>query len=317
MTTTDNPWKNMGNLTRRRADPNTPHDIYWIKETTGKYGLWINAASVVNFKEEAIKLKGITITKNIKKDGGDLFLILESSEDWEVFRSLCKDLISVTVKYKDEEKMMSVIDGRLHKWQQMLKSASLKKLSIEEQMGLYGELLCLKELVIPELGVLDALKAWTGPQKDKQDFLLENAVIEVKCSKTTKGEMATISSLGQLSSNKNKFFITFYNISPSEKGTTIEELSKEIKEKHFNEHPSLVEFFESKLLEYGYISELNPLLEKFQVDNKKAYVVNEKFPRLTSSQVDTRIVSVKYTIDLSRLSEFEVEYDNVIKEESL
>lgn len=317
MTMTDNPWRNMNNLTRRRADPNTPHNIYWIKETTGKYGLWISAASVVNFKEEAIKLKGITITKNIKKDGGDLFLVLESSEDWEVFESLCKDLINVTVKYRDEEKMMSVIDSRLKKWQQMLKSASIKKLSIEEQMGLYGELLCLKELVIPKLGVLEALKAWTGPEKDKQDFLLENAVIEVKCSKTSRGEVATISSLGQLSSNKEKFFIAFYNLSPSEKGATIEDLSKEIKDKYFDENNSLNEFFESKMIEYGYIPELNSLLEKFQVDNRKAYTVNENFPRLTSSQVDTRIVSVKYILDLSRLPEFEVEYGNIIKEEPL
>lgn len=316
MTMTDNPWKTMNRLTQRRAAPDTAHNIYWIRETDGKYGFWISAASVANFKEEAIKLKGITISKNLKPNGGDLFLILESSEDWEVFKSLCEDLISVTVEYKDEGKMMSVIDLRLKKWQQMLKSASSKSLTTEEQMGLFGELKCLVEVIIPLIGPVEALNSWTGPEKDKQDFLLENAVIEVKCSKTSRGEVATISSLGQLSSNKEEFFLVFYNISPSEKGVSIEELAIEIKNEFFSHSPSLQEMFESKLIEYGYISELNPSLENFQVDKRKAFAVKETFPRLIPSQVDPRIVSVKYNLDLSRLSEYETEYAGVLKEDS-
>lgn len=308
----DNPWGGMERLTRRRANPETSHNIYWIREKEGKYGLWISAASVINFKEEAIKLKGITITKVLKPEGADLFLLLESNEDWEVFRSLCEDLISVTVKYPDEEKMINVIDIRLKKWQQMLKSTGGKNLSVEEQMGLYGELIFLKD-IISEIGPEKALTSWTGPEKDKQDFLLENTVIEVKSAKTSKGEVATISSLGQLNSNKKNFFLTFYNISPSENGSSIEELSNEIKTK-FNSSNLLIELFERKLMEYGYIPMLNPLLEKFKIDKSKAFEVKEAFPKLTATVVDSRILSVKYILDLSRLNEFEVDYRNLIKE---
>lgn len=309
----DNPWKNMDHLTQRRANPDTAHNIFWIRDTKGKYGFWISATSVTNFKEEAIKLKGITITKSLKPKGGDLFLLLESNEDWEVFKSLCEDLISVTVKYSDEEKMMSVIDIRLKKWQQMLKIASGKSFSLEEQMGLFGELVCLTEMIIPKIGPLEALHSWGGPEFDKQDFMLEDSVVEVKSAKTSRGEIATISSLGQLSTYKEKFFLAFYNISRSENGITIEELAEEIRKKNFNDNPLLIEMFEIKLNEYGYLSALKPELEKFQIDKRKAFTVTDQFPRLVPSQVDQRIVSVKYTIDLSRLTEFEINYDAVLE----
>lgn len=317
MMKSENPWKNMDRLTQRRANPTTPHNIFWIRDTDGKYGFWISAASVANFKEEAIKLKGITITKSLKSDGGDLFLLLESNEDWEVFRSLCEDLIRVTVKYTDEEKMMSVIDVRLKKWQQMLKSAGRKTLTVEQQMGLLGELLCLKEILVPALGVTGAVQSWTGPELDKQDFLLDDTVIEVKSSKTSRGEFAMISSLGQLSSNKDKFFLVFYNLSPSSNGVTLEEYINDMKSELFYDAPSILEAFESKLIQYGYIAELNPELESFQVDKRKTFQVSESFPRLIPSQVDQRIVTVNYQLDLSRLAAFEVEYYKTLKEELL
>ena len=70
--------------------------------------------------------------------------------------------------------------------------------------------------------------------------------------------------------------------------------------------------FENKLAQYGYIPELikEPLI-KFIADKSRAYAVTDEFPKIDPVNIHTQIISVKYSIDLSRCAEFETDLNSL------
>ena len=189
--------------------------------------------------------------------------------------------------------MISAVEIRLKRWQQLLRQDSNEKLTIEIQMGLLTELLCLKDILTPQIGIKQAIISWVGPEFDKQDFSMDNAVIEVKSYRTTKGEVIHISSLQQLDSRKKPLFLLTNGLTCSENGTSIEDVSLTIKELLIQESNEMMTVFENKLMEYGYIPEI--VKEPLQ----KLFLISNAFPKIVRKDIGNIIVDVKYSIDLT------------------
>ncbi|MFB5762935.1 PD-(D/E)XK motif protein [Paenibacillus medicaginis] len=317
MTTMHNrPWIGMERLSKRRVDAHTPHNLFWIIDPHGSYGLRIQTNTSIDIKEEKIKLKGIQLIRDeTGSNTTDLFLILQNNEDWEIFYSLCDDLIRVVLEYFDGKEMINAIELRLKRWQQLLMQDKRSSFSIEQQMGLFSELLCLKNLVVPKVGIHQAITAWNGPSLDKQDFLLDDAVLEVKSYRTSKGDTVSISSMKQLYSDKNSIYLAVYALTASKNGNSIEELSNDIRQLITDNGTSNdLDLFESKLLAYGFAPEIiNEELNNFIVDNQRIFSVTDAFPRITPHDVKDPIVSISYSIDLSKCLEFETSLENFLK----
>ena len=49
-------------------------------------------------------------------------------------------------------------------------------------MGIIGELLFLKDTMIPTFGVEKAIESWMGPEKTHKDFSFDDKWIEIKQS---------------------------------------------------------------------------------------------------------------------------------------
>ena len=112
-----NPWKNMYKNTQRRVEENLSHNIFWIVDTKGKYGFYIEADTFENDKIDSISLKGISILKKETENKTKFFIGLNNNEDWNIFYTLCSDLISIAKKYENEKLMFNAIENRLKKWQ--------------------------------------------------------------------------------------------------------------------------------------------------------------------------------------------------------
>jgi len=227
-----NPWEKMIESSQRRVDSSTRHNIFWITDLHGNYGFRLQTKRIFTDTDKTSSLKGISILKRNSKEGyGELFLVLNQKEDWEIFHTLCEDLIAVTHRYDSDKKMISAIEIRLQRWQQLLKKDRSKEMTLEKQMGLYTELLTLKNIIAKKVGIKGAVIAWVGPDFDKQDFLLDNAVLEVKSYRTSKGAIVHISSLQQLISEKIPLFLLSFGLTRTDKGETIYNLVSEIKKK--------------------------------------------------------------------------------------
>lgn len=145
--------------------------------------------------------------------------------------------------------------------------------------------------------------------------MLDDAALEVKSYRTSKGDTVNISSLKQLYSEKDSIYLASYALTASENGTSIEEIAADIRRIIIiNGTNNDLDLFESKLLAYGYAPEtLIEELNSFIVDNQRIFSVKDEFPRIIPQDVKASITSVKYSVDLSRCTEFEISLDNFLK----
>ena len=119
-----NPWENMEISTQRRVDIETPRDFFWMTDLQGNYGFYLKREKVFDDAENLIKLKGISILKrNSDRNRGEFFLILHQKEDWQIFQTLCEDLISASYQCKTDEQMFDVFETRLERWENLLSGA--------------------------------------------------------------------------------------------------------------------------------------------------------------------------------------------------
>jgi len=307
--TDSNPWLNMQRSTQRRIESNL--DLFWITDLEGRYGLFIRSGLYENLYP-ICDLQGIYILKRNSERYGELFLILNSKEDWQMFYILCEDLISIANKHSDESEMLSAVEIRLKRWQKLLKQNRNQEMTLERQMGLFSELTCLKEIIIKNVSPSNAVTTWVGADFDKQDFLLDNVIIEVKSYRTSKNPVVHISSIYQLFSDKEPILLLVYELTQSDNGRSIEDLVEEINELLEKEIHQVKELFESKLIDYGYIPEIfkSPLF-KFIIDKSKVYHVTENFPKISPADIKSQISDVKYSIDLEKCKDFEISKDTM------
>jgi len=313
MINTKNPWYKMKESSQRRIEFKTQHNLFWITDLEGKYGFCLQSKNLFDNIDSPANLKGISILKrNSAYNYGELFLILNDKEEWQIFYALCEDLISITHQYDNDEAMISAVEVRLKRWQQLLKQDRNQDMSLERQMGLFSELLCLKDVVFPQTGIEQSIVSWVGADFDKQDFLLNNAIIEVKSYRTSKSPIIHISSLQQLYSDKEPLFLLTYGLTQSENGLSINNLVDEINELLENKSTEIKDLFDNKLVEYGFIPEIiKTPLYKFIVDKNRVYFVSDEFPKILPYDIKSQIIDVKYTIDLLQCHEHEIDLNNI------
>jgi hypothetical protein len=307
-----NIWSDLSNNSSIRIEIETPFNFFWIKDMEGRYGFHIRFDHVT-FSDPIIeKLKGITIIKGTKQSVlTDFALWLNNKNDHQLFASLCHDLIAVSSSCIDEFELLHAVNNRLKKWQRFLSNDSSFLMSEQKQMGLFGELLCLKKYIVPKLGFPQSLISWVGPDYHKQDFSLQSYSIEVKAFISSKGPFVNISSAHQLLSDSPLYLFAF-GLTRDEKGLSIYDLINDVKSIIAELHGDQ-DMFDEKLSEYGYIDgiTIGPFV-RFGNDQIKAFTVAEGFPKILPGSIDARITTVEYSIDLSKCNEFKVEPYSVL-----
>ncbi|WNB90934.1 PD-(D/E)XK motif protein [Bacillus sp. NEB1478] len=308
LTMMNNPWFGLSTLSKIRIKDSINYNVFWIVDALNQYGLMIQCDEDFIYPKE-IKLKGIQIKVDNTTAPNQLILILKEMKDWELFYVLCNDLINV-MKGHDEVVIEKVMK-RLERWQKLLQKTSLKIMSKEEQMGLFGELKILNDYIIPAYGNIQAIHSWVGALGDKQDFLLGNLAIEVKSFRLTSGNYVWISSKEQLNSEKTPLFLFACGLNEVSTGKTIVDLIETIALQIETENV-LNEFIE-KIEQYGYVSELQKDdLSKFKLEKVNGFEVKEEFPRISLNQVSSLIKDMKYSVDLSGCSQFKVNIPDIL-----
>jgi hypothetical protein len=302
----ENPWAGMPSNSKRRIEEWSERNLFWITDIKGAYGFNIQSSEPFDDSSAKLRLKGIDICKRNNDAGADFFLVLSKNDDWQIFQVLCSDLISAAINTKSDRAMISAIEARLRRWQQLLKSDLQRQLTIETQMGLFSELLCLRDVIGPQIGLGNAVRKWGGPDSDKQDFVCDASAVEVKSYVSSKGPTVTISSAQQLWSDKESLYLVAYGLSQSDTGETVEDLDKEILVL-LERDDDARELFEAKVGRYGFVPELNiGELVMFVSDARRFYLISESFPRINPGLLAGEIAAVRYVVDLARCSRFEV-----------
>ncbi|WP_303748749.1 PD-(D/E)XK motif protein [Stenotrophomonas pigmentata] len=181
-------------------------------------------------------------------------------------------------------------------------------LSVAEQIGLFGELWVLSNVLIPSIGTR-ICHLWSGPESERHDFVGERIHIEVKT--TTKSEPRhEITRLDQLRAPNGKRLLFISVLLERSLGgqETLADRVDEIREKLGFDGQAL-DAFEARLAKIGWHEGLRQTgaLLRFTFRNVHVFEVAGTFPRMPDDYMPPLgVCGVKYSINVGSLPSLDV-----------
>ena len=242
-----------------------------------------------------------------------LILLSGSEKQNDEFTIIAKDILTSLHGINDAKHYADKIFERISSWAEFFTARKEEKLSHNVEVGLFGELFCMKQQF--EAGVTEADKWWNGPQKSAQDFQTKNVCLEVKT--TTANELAKvhISDVGQLTLNEDhsgsRLFLAVYRLIPDNlKGMTLPELIDQVKGIIPEDRKSM---FDASLGLVGYSDKLrDQYSDKFTAVERRVYEVKDDFPRLTRNVIPAAITDVKYVLYLNDCDKYLSDFSAIV-----
>jgi hypothetical protein len=174
-------------------------------------------------------------------------------------------------------------------------------LGVSEQIGLFGELWVLGNVLIPTLGARACL-LWSGPHRERHDFVGERVHIEVKTT-TGSDERHEITRLDQLRAPPEKrLLLASVMLERSIGGAETVATMIDLVMMRLGSDGRAIEVFEEALAKVGWHDGLRQTgaLLRFNLRDVHFFEVDGDFPRLPDDYVPPRgVVAVRYTIDTS------------------
>lgn len=240
---------------------------------------------------------------------GDLLTLrfsLENSDLLEYFCTFCQDLMDSVRVTSDDEAAYQTLRSRYYSWRQLFRPDNAR-MTEAEIMGLIGELLFLKNYMIPERGIDVALESWMGPEKTHKDFSDQQDWFEIKTISFGK-ESVRISSVEQLDSDIDGTLVIYEleKMSPSFDGIKLNQLANNIIASL--QSASQREVFIDKLQLFGFdfSNEYDNLVFVLRGEHKYKVDTNN-FPRIHRDMLPDAIARVQYDLLLTEIEPFKLD----------
>ena len=240
---------------------------------------------------------------------GDLLTLrfsLENSDLLEYFCTFCQDLMDSVRVTSDDEAAYQTLRSRYYSWRQLFRPDNAR-MTEAEIMGLIGELLFLKNYMIPERGIDVALESWMGPEKTHKDFSDQQDWFEIKTISFGK-ESVRISSVEQLDSDIDGTLVIYEleKMSPSFDGIKLNQLANNIIASL--QSASQREVFIDKLQLFGFdfSNEYDNLVFVLRGEHKYKVDTNN-FPRIHRDMLPDAIARVQYDLMLTEIEPFKLD----------
>lgn len=310
----DNPWEEIETPTHdllyRMVDADHPLRLLRARDSYGRFLFIYEFPSSGHVSDKLPKLNGIELHVRMTEgsESGMLLLLLKDKKYWQIFHSLCSDLVASTRGLQSDVQATQIIIRRLKRWQEFLQQSRSELLSEREIKGLIGELLFLSRHLVPAFGIESSVQFWEGPNDSPQDFNVHDCAVEVKCQLGTTAPQVHISSGDQLCSQLPEMFLYVVTLGQSEAGNSesvsIPELVSEIRERLEVESPSGLQSFNDLLYLTGYRDLVEYEEYNYIPVSEKMYRVASGFPRICSEQLEPGVERVSYNIKLADCEAF-------------
>lgn len=236
-----------------------------------------------------------------------LLIILNEQKHKDIFSVLCEDLILAVAEESNESSLITILVNRITKWVSLFKKVHQQGLMVNEQIGLFGELYFLKQLLEFNINYFFCLDTWTGPTSAARDFQHGNWAVEVKSTTSINPQKIKISNERQLDSTliSNLFLVHYSFEALNNKGETLNDIIESIIQLLINE-PVLEQRFIYMLFEAGYFPHHQNLYSKvgYSLYQARYFQVEELFPKLTNSTIPNGVSDITYSINISTCEQF-------------
>ncbi len=292
------------NRTYRRVDEMHNLDWYIGYNEEGKKSLVL----IVNGEFKKYESTKFILVKLEKRVDEKMYLSFNLIDDKykEIFFKFCEDIIETTRNIDNKCDVIDFILMRWNMWRFAFKNNN-KSLTENEIKGLIGEILFLKNVMIPQFGIERSINSWQGPLNYHKDYEINDKWYEIKTI-SDNSLIVKITSIQQLDNNEDKkgelVVITLSNTNKENDNyitisNVIASVDKEI------DNMDLKRIFWGKLNNLGYVYEEEYENYIYKLEKICRYdVLNEHFPRITSANLKKGIVNVSYEISINELENF-------------
>lgn len=285
----------------RRLDPRLPLYATLINPS-GIAGLELRCSDAVEVDPSELRDSEQFMIRVSAGTPGTLTLEAKSQEAVEIFVRMADDLVALARTREDEAAAARSLIRRFNTWQRFLKESSSGLLSQTRQIGLVGELITLRDLIVPSVGPAVGVAAWTGPDRAPQDFQMTQLAVEVKTVVHSEPQILRIDGERQLDDFGLEVLVVAHHRVFVHKGSgqTLLELVAEIREQ-LAESSTALEQFDDKLFSYGY-AETEATQQAYSTRGYSlkatAYyrVRGGAFPRITETDLHPGLGQVEYSI---------------------
>lgn len=223
----------------------------------------------------------------------------------DLFAEMAYDVLGVIYPRRGSgsRAVITALLGRIVAWQEFMERGRPPVLDPEAELGIFGEILVLRDLVATGLPSHEAVDAWEGPVRGLRDFRIRHGAIEVKSTLAEEGFPAKIGSLDQLDDSSVKpLFVAAVRLALKDSGQTLPALVADAY-RRLQESPSALDGFADKLVRAGYLDAYSAHYERrFVCVSTRIVPVEEGFPRLIRGNIPREITSSRYVLDIDRVT---------------
>jgi hypothetical protein len=289
-------------VVRRRVLPASDRDIFLAVVHPSRHPMLI-------LRVDRTALKALTVVPStravqtqivdIDDAVSEIRVQLIAPEASRVFAPFVEDVAACVAARPDDGSAVDSLVDRFEHWRRLLSGAGAEGLGAEAAQGLWGELWVLRHLLHPVWSD-DVVDAWTGPDRDDNDFRHHKAAVEVKTTRADNPETVRVDSERQLDNPAGTTLILIALSVDAHRHGAGESL------------PAMVDAcralighrkgpaFQDRLLAWGYTD-----TDRTQYDDRhytlrslEVFKVDDGFPRITESLLPTGIGSVNYRLAL-------------------
>ena len=296
-----------------RVDDELDWNFFWACDRDGSIMLTLRHGAASSPDGGLPRPKGLEIRTSSVGNGDDQLLSVKlvDPSNREIFHRLCTDIIDATRLATDERQAVALAVRRTWRWHYLLRSGLDQRLTLEEQKGLIGELLVLKNHVMKTLPAFDAVRSWMGPEGSPKDFEIGRLAVEAKARRGAAKPYVAISSEDQLdTSGVDKLFLHVVDLAlipVGSGGFTVQDLAREVLSLFSPSDVLAIDLFEDKLTTAGLRPEDSYLNDCWLVGSTRVFSVTDGFPRITAADAPAGVESVSYSIDLGHLGAYEID----------
>ena len=257
--------------------------------------------------EELPTLYGISVFYD--DSTGDKYLVFKLNEAGfqDIFYQFCMMLIKSIHPKEEASDISQLLINRCWRWHSFLNKGNNSKLSLSKQQGLMGELIIILFWLEKLSGANDTISCWQGPLGEPQDFIFENARVEVKSSRATQAHLLNISSEYQLDLNSHQpIFLAhcILNKSNGDEGISLDEMIKLVELNISKNTPQSLGIFHERLSNMGFSWQQDYSSPKWLESERFWYKITHDFPYIDPSMLCDGLSNVRYCISTSKISKF-------------
>ena len=247
----------------------------------------------------------------------EMTLTLHDAALAQVFTPMVLDLAETLAAATSDDNALGDLLARLAEWQLLFESIRREGLSPAARRGLVGELLILRDDVIPQIGPEAAIAGWTGPLRSNQDFQLSTTALEVKATGSLHPQGFTVNNERELDiTGTDASHLSLAHVSLDERqgqGLLIGELIDDIDER-LTKLPAARAQFHDLLGRTGYLAIQQDLYTEphYSVRGIRYFDVSRDFPRITESELRDGVGQVEYRVTLAACTDYEMTRQDVL-----